>query len=182
MEYYFSQILIGFKEIGRAFTSDFSIWWILAPIFILWFAMEIYFSEYRRERIGFSSALANSFSLLWISLVSLRIFFLLSDPISSVVVNENFWLIVLFIFYALFVIYVSFTHSLSASAVDILASPSRIYYISVISVLLGEGALDINGFIVFDLFLSFMVIYLFFAFMRRFLGVRGEVEAILNKN
>jgi hypothetical protein len=64
----------GFYDIGLALTSDLGVWWLLIPIFLLWIAMEVYFGEYKQERMGFSSTLANGVTLFWISLTSFRIF------------------------------------------------------------------------------------------------------------
>ena len=34
-------LIIALEEIKGAFTSELSVWWILAPIFLLWFAVNI---------------------------------------------------------------------------------------------------------------------------------------------
>lgn len=47
-------ILIGFIEVKTALTADLGVWWVLAPLVALWILMEIYFGEYKQERLGFS--------------------------------------------------------------------------------------------------------------------------------
>ena len=59
-----------------------------------------------------------------------------------------------------------------------IASPSVVYFFSIVAVLLSEGNLQISRFVVLDLILLLAIIYLIFAFAKQFLGVRGEIEVI----
>ena len=43
-----NEVLEGFKLIGLAFVKEPSVWWFLAPVFLLWIGMEIYFGQYKK--------------------------------------------------------------------------------------------------------------------------------------
>ena len=47
-----TNILSGFKEIFSAPLRDISILWLLIPIILFWFVLEIYFGKYKGEKLG----------------------------------------------------------------------------------------------------------------------------------
>lgn len=166
----------SFPQIFGAFTKDISIWWLLAPLIILWLVMELYFAEYKHERLGFSSILANGTSLLWVVIVSLRIFFLLNGDFHRA---PEFWAIAFFGVYAIFLIYISFTHFISEKVVDYFADPSVVYFFSVVALLWGHEVLDFNLYIVADLLVLMVFVNLFFFVLKHFFfGIRGDVELV----
>ncbi len=68
-------ILNGFKEIFSSPFKDLSIWWLLAPIILFWIILEIYFSRYKTEKLGWNSTLGYGLNMFWIGIISLRTLF-----------------------------------------------------------------------------------------------------------
>lgn len=171
----YSILLEGFEQIGTAFVRDFGVWWFLTPIFILWIVMEIYLGEYKRERWGFSSSLANSVSFTWVNIAALRVIFLEEGLIGE----ARLWLAVMFLIYGVFLIYISFKHIFSERITAAIAGPTPVYFLSVLSVLWGQGILEISFSVIIDLAILYIVILGVWKVIKaKYLGIRGEVEAI----
>jgi hypothetical protein len=175
-------ITIGFSALLYAVTSDLGVWWILAPIILLWIIMEFYFGEYKQEQLGFSSTLANGVSLFWISLTSFRVFLFIESEYLNVEAYKDprVFLLGFFVLYALLIMYVSFTHRMGPHALQLLAGPSVTYFFSMLSVLWGQRLLEVSVPVVSALVVSFVVINIVFFLIRHMLGFRGEVEHIRN--
>jgi len=171
-----NQIINGFQLIARSLVKEPSIWWFLAPVFILWIVMEIYFGQYKKEKLGWNSILANGISFTWINIASFRVLFL-ED---SLAVNFNLRIVILslFFFYGLFIIYIAFTHKLPQKIGSWIAGPTTIYFLSTVSVLWGQRVLEINKWILIDFIILYFVISFIFWLIKKRLGILGEVEAI----
>jgi hypothetical protein len=170
------QILNGFKLIGAAFFKEPSIWWFLIPVFLLWIGMEVYFGQYKKERLGWNSILANGISFSWINIAGFRVLFM--EDLEAISFSPRFILLLLFFLYGMFIIYIAFFHRLSPKMAANLAAPTPIYFLSVVSILWGQGILIINYWIFLDLLIAYIVISLLFWLIRHNLGILGEVEAI----
>ena len=70
-----TNILAGFGEIFSSPFKDHSIFWILIPIIVFWFVLEIYFGSYKKEKLGWNTALGYGLSMFWIVVISLRTLF-----------------------------------------------------------------------------------------------------------
>lgn len=171
-----NQIIEGFQLIGQSLTRDPSIWWFLAPVFILWIVMEVYFGQYKKERLGWNSILANGISFSWINIASFRVLFLENSVATDFTLRVT--ILALFFIYGISIIFVAFTHKLPRRTGSWLAGPTTIYFLSTISVLWGQGVLEINKWILIDFIILYFVIYLIFWLIKRRLGILGEVEAI----
>jgi len=149
----------AFRDIGNALTTDLGVWWFLAPIFVLWIATEVYFGEHKREKWGFSSSLATAISFTWINIVSLRFIFLeLNIQTLADVGNERFFIAVGFLVYGLFLIYLSFRHTFSEKVLAWIAGPTPIYFLSFVSVIWGQGLLQVSPYVAGDFLLMYVVI------------------------
>lgn len=167
-------LVAALESIGKAFISDLGVWWFLAPIFILWIMMEVYLGEYKKEKWGFSSSLANSISFTWINIVALRFIFL-----ENGLVNEGRLVVaILFLFYGLVLIFVAFRHVFSERVTATISGPTPVYFLSVLSVLWGQRLLDITFPIVVDLVIIYIIIWVAWRLIKSRLGILGEVEAI----
>lgn len=171
-----TEIIEAFKLIGAAFVKEPSVWWFLAPVFLLWIGMEIYFGQYKRERLGWNSILANGISFSWINIASFRVLFM--EDFGVVNWGIRFVILILFLVYGIFIIYNAFFHRLSPKTAAGIASPTPIYFLSVVSIFWGQGILAINQWVFLDLIIAYIIISLFFRLIRRRLGILGEVEAI----
>ena len=155
-----NEFISALQLIGDAFTMDLGVWWFLAPIFILWIATEVYFGEHKREKWGFSSSLTNAISFTWINIVSLRFIFLeLNISTLSEVGNERFFIAVGFLLYGFFLIYLAFTHKFSERVLSWIAGSTPIYFLSIVSVLWGQGLLDVSPYVVADLLVIYAIVW-----------------------
>lgn len=170
------QIIDGFKLISESLFKDPSIWWFLTPVFILWIVMEVYLGQYKKEKMGWNSILANGISFSWINIASFQVLFLQN----SGAVNFGLRTVILAIFflYGVFIIYIAFTHKIPQRTGSWLAGPTTIYFLSVISILWGQGVLEINKIVLIDFIILYLIIYLGFWLIKKRLGILGEVEAI----
>jgi len=171
------ELIIGFNLIAKSFISQPSIWWFLAPIFILWIIMEIYFGQYKKERIGWNSILANGVSFSWINIASFRVLFLektygVNDFTIRIIILSLFFL------YGITIIYIAFSHKLPEKLGYFIAGPTTIYFLSMVSVLWGQGVLEISKWILIDFIVIYFIIHLIFWLIKKQLGMLGEVEAI----
>ncbi|MBW2984292.1 hypothetical protein KY361_04205 [Candidatus Woesearchaeota archaeon] len=159
------EIIKALNEIGYSFVKDSSLWWYLAPVILLWIALEIYFGKYKKEQLGWNTSLGNAVTLTWISVESMRFLFE-TQP-------GNFWfrfgIIMAIMFYALLIIYFSFSHKISAKATYTLASPNAIYFLCMVTILWGHGALKLTEWVLLDLVILYIILLILFGFIRMIL-------------
>lgn len=167
-------LITGFQQIGQAFIADLGVWWFLAPIFVLWIVMEIYLGEYKKEKWSFSSSFASSISFTWINIVSLRFIFLEN----GIVQDARMWVAILFLMYGFVLIFMTFRHVFSERVTSAIAGPTPVYFLSVVSVLWGQGLLEISPEVIINLVAIYAVIWLVWKLIKSKLGILGEVEAI----
>jgi len=162
----------AFKEIIASPFKDFSIWWYLGPILILWGVLEVYFGKYKKEKLGWNTALGNGITLTWINIESMR--FLFSEH------PEPFWLrffiLLLIMFYGFFIMYISFTHKFSSKATYAFAAPTPIYYLAAVTNLWGHGVLNLSFWVFVDLILIFPVILAILAIFKKLLPEAKKSE------
>ena len=162
----------AFKVIVASPFTDFSVWWYLGPILILWFLLEIYFGKYKKEKLGWNTALGNGVSLTWINIEAMRYLFSLQ--------LGDFWLrflvLAIVMIYGFFVIYISFTHKFKPAVTYSLAAPTPIYFLSVVVTLWGHGNLTLSLWVLVDLILLFILALLFFIVVKKLLPGKEEGE------
>ncbi len=91
----------------------------------------------------------------------------------------RFYILIVFLLYALFLIYNAFFHKLEIERLGVLASPNVIYPLSIAVIFFGQGYLIVTFSTIFDILLVFSVFWLIFFFLKKkFLGIGGDVEAI----
>ncbi|NQV09431.1 hypothetical protein HQ529_06275 [Candidatus Woesearchaeota archaeon] len=173
----FAVIGIGMWEALKAILAspfkDWSIWWLLAPVFILWIFMELYFGKFKKEKLGWNTSLANGISLSWIGVESMR--FLFSNK------PDPFWLrfivISLIILYGLVIFFLAFNHKVPGKIEYLLASPTPVYYLSAVTVLWGFGVLILTWWVLLDLILLFGVFLGLFTLLKKAMPeAEGESE------
>lgn len=156
-------MLDALYQIGHSFVVDVSLWWYLTPIILLWVMLEIYFGKYKQEKLGWNTSLGNAVTLTWISVESMRYLF-------SVQPN-NFWfrfgVIILIMLYAVLIIYLSFSHKISARATYTLASPTPIYFLCTVTILWGHGTLELTKWVVLDLVALYFIIVILFVIIKK---------------
>jgi len=170
------QLIEGFKLIGQSLITDVNVWWFLAPVFILWIVMEVYLGQYKKEKLGWNSILANGISFSWINIASFRVLFLENSEAVDFTVRTI--MLAVFFAYGLFIVYIAFRHKIPQKIGSWLAGPTTIYFLSTVSVLWGQGVLEITKWILIDFIILYLIIHFIFWIIKKQLGILGEVEAI----
>jgi len=101
-------------------------WWIITPLIIITIGMAFYFGKYIRERLGWNTALGNSFVLFFVGIDLLRKIFHYTVP-------GAFWnyfhnpllagIILIIMFEGLLLSYSAFQHALPEKIMFFLTSP-----------------------------------------------------------
>jgi len=161
IEGFVGDILKGFVEIFKPMFVDPTLFWYLGPILFFWFILEIYFSKYKTEELGWNTALGNGLSVFWVLIISMK--FLFDNQ------RENFeWIkfiaLLIIMLYAVFIIINSFSHKLREKVSFLLASPTTTYYLSGVAILWTYGKLKITLWVLIDLiiFCGFVLLISFF--------------------
>jgi hypothetical protein len=158
-----TELLKGFAQIFSAPFKSLDVFWIILPLLIVWIVLEIYFAKYKKEELGWNTALANGITLGWITLEGLRHLFS-TFP-------DDFWLRltanIIILLYAVLIIYFSFTHKISSKWDFLLGSPTVVYFIGIFSVLWGYGLLSVTRYVLIDIAVLFAVIVLIVFVVRK---------------
>ena len=148
-------LLSGFSEIFSAPLKDTSIWWLLAPIILFWVVIEIYFGRYKKENLGWNTALGNGLSMFWIVIISFKVLFDESLGLFSI---DKLLFVVFIGIYAILIIFISFTHKIKENVFFLIASPTAVYYLSAIAILWIYNLLTINIWVAADLIILYLII------------------------
>ena len=146
------EILAGFWTIIKSPSNDWSVLWLLTPIILFWIVLEVYFDNHKKEALGWNTALGNGLSLFWVAISCVR--FIFSQKFDIETFWRTFWIFLIFA-YSIFIIWISFKHKLKEKIAFILASPTPIYYLSGVIVVLAYGVLELNWIILLDLFILY---------------------------
>ncbi len=166
-------IINGFANIRKSIFSDPSIFWFLTPIFLFWLILEIYFSKYKKEKLGWNTALGNGLSIFWLLIICLRHLF---ENRMENFSWGRFIALILILCYVVFIIFNSFTHKLKESISFLLAAPTLVYYLSAVTILWTFGGLEITFWVTIDLILIYIVILLIDLILRKL--IKGKEQSI----
>lgn len=159
------EMLQGFLTIFKAPSNDWSVLWLLMPIILFWMVLEIYFDRHKKEKLGWNTALGNGLSLFWVAISCVR--FIFAQEWTWGTFWRTFWIFVIFA-YSVFIIYMSFSHKIKEKLAYKLASPSPIYYLSIVIVFLSYGVLEFSWIILLDLFILYILIIIIEIIVRHF--------------
>lgn len=164
----------AFKVFGRAFIIEPSIWWVLAPIFVLWIALQIYFGAHEREALGWNTALANGISLSWVCIEAFRALFVsrLDD------LALRFIFVGIIFIYGIIVLAAAFIHVLPKGQIRRICGPTTVYFLAMLATLWGHNLLPIQGWLLLDLLLLYIVLRLFFLLVRKFIPESEPAQSL----
>jgi hypothetical protein len=157
-------ILGGFKEIFLSPLKDPSILWLLTPIILFWFVMEIYFGRYKTENLGWNSALGYGLSMFWIVVISFRTIFENNFELFSI---DKLLFVVAVAVYSIIIILISFTHRAKAKIFFLFTSPTLVYYLFGIALLVVNDLLNITFWVVIDLIIFYVIILIFETILKK---------------
>jgi hypothetical protein len=169
-----TNLLNGFGEIFSAPLKDLSILWLLTPVILFWLILEIYFGRYKKEALGWNTALGNGLNLFWIVVISLRSLSLKGSGLFSI---DKLIFVIFIAIYSAFIIFISFTHKIKEKTFFLLASPTIIYYLSGIAILWIHNLITISIWLIIDLIILYLVILVLEAILKKFIPTASaEVE------
>ena len=157
-------LLGGFKEIFSAPFRDLSILWFLTPIILFWFVMEIYFSRYKEEKLGWNSALGYGMSMFWIVIISFKTMFENNFELFSI---DKLLFVIFVAVYSILIIFISFTHKLQAKIFFLFTSPTAVYYLLGIALLWVNGLFNVSLWVIIDLIILYIMILIFELILRK---------------
>lgn len=158
------ELLAEMKNIFIGVSKQPSLLWQIAPLIVLWVLLEIYFGRYNKEKLGWNTALGNGISMVWIVLSALQ--FTFSNQQSLRVTWPLFVSLFLIAGYALLIVVVSFKHSLKSKWVYLIASPSPVYYFSIISLMIAHQVILLHFVSIVAIFVIFIFLMLVFFVLR----------------
>ena len=173
MENIAQNLISGFNEILSAFTKDPSIWWLIAPVVLFWVIIEIYFGRYKNERLGWNTALGNGLSMFWIVVISLKALF---DKNLGLYSNDKLFFIIFIAVYSFFIILISFTHRIKESLFFLIASPTIVYFLSLVAILWINNLLLIDLWITIDLVILYILVLIAEFLLRKIVPAASEEE------
>lgn len=165
----------SFVDIIKPAFVDPSILWFLGPVFLFWFIFEVYFSRYKKEELGWNTALGNGLSVFWIIIVSIK--YLFENHL------ENFeWIkfiaLLTIMIYAIFIIINSFSHKIREKVSFLLASPTITYYLSGVAILWTYGKLEITRWVLIDLIIFYGIVLLVELILKKL--IKGKESGLDN--
>ncbi len=179
INYIYANILAGFQHIFTAPSRDLSILWLLTPIILFWVLLEIYFGRFKKERLGWNSAMGNGLSIFWIVVISLRIIF--ADKPGFFTIGKLIFMIIIGI-YAISIIYISFNHKIRKKIPFIIASPTVVYYLSAVAILWINNLIEMDRWVIIDLVILYILILLFEAILKKLIPeAASEPEIALDQ-
>ena len=126
-----------FKILSTPFTNPELLWQIIPIVFML-IVMETYFGMYKHEKLGWNTALGNGISLFWIIISSMQYMFSNKEYFAW----DKFAVILFLVVYALFIVYISFSHKISAKKTYIFSSPVVIYFSGYLAFIYAYGKIS----------------------------------------
>jgi len=118
----YAQLLLLFK--APLFETD--MWWIISPLIVTFLVMTIYFGMYRREELGWNSALSNIIVLLFVSIDLLRRIYNYTAPgsMDNYITHQILTgIIFVILLEAMLLFYFAFTHRVPKRFMFFIASP-----------------------------------------------------------
>jgi hypothetical protein len=164
----------AFLDIIKPMFVDPSLFWYLGPVLLFWLILEVYFSRYKSEELGWNTALGNGLSVFWIITICMKYLF---DNKMENFEWAKFIALIIMLLYAVFIIINSFSHRLREHLSFLLASPTATYYLSGVAVLWTYGKLQLTGWVLIDLVLFYGFVILVELILKRI--IKGK-ESDLN--
>ncbi len=131
---------------------------------MFWFVLEVYFGIYKREKLGWNTALGNGLNLFWIVVISLKALFTKGMDLFSI---DKLIVVIFIAVYSAFIISISFTHKLKEKIFFLFASPTTVYYLSGIAILWIHGLISISFWVIIDLIIFYMIIMVLEIILRK---------------
>lgn len=170
-----TELLSEMRNIFVGVSKQPSLLWQIAPLLLLWILLEIYFGRYHKEKLGWNTALGNGISMIWIVLSALQ--FTFSNQESLRVTWPLFVSLFLLGGYALLIITVSFKHSLKSKWAYLIASPSPVYYFSIISLMIAHQVIKLSLISIIAILVIFVFSTILFFILRLLIPDKEDLDS-----
>ncbi|MCF7799014.1 hypothetical protein K9M74_03855 [Candidatus Woesearchaeota archaeon] len=167
-----SGVLPALGEIVKAPLGKPSLLWQLAPIFCIWILVEFYFAMHKKERLGWNTALSNGISLFWIVISAMQHIFSEKEAFTWL----KFALIFFIASYAMFIIFISFKHTFKSNVTFMFASPTPLFYFSVMVLYFAHDLIPLNLETILGMFLLFIILLIFVVILKKILPEMKEED------
>ncbi|PIN74716.1 hypothetical protein COV18_05850 [Candidatus Woesearchaeota archaeon CG10_big_fil_rev_8_21_14_0_10_37_12] len=160
------------------------LWWVAAPLLFTLLVMSFYFGLYKKEELGWNTALGNTIVLLFVGIDLLRTLYHYTRPASF----ENFlffWetllLVCIILIEALLLFYFAFTHALPKHIMFFLASPLPVNVQAYVIACVVYLQLNSTWFLLFAaivLFLGWLIFLTLAQLVERWLVMYWQVKSV----
>jgi len=155
--------------------------WIITPMIITLVMMELYFGRYKKEELGWNSAVANSLVLVFVSVDLLRrvygddgfLDFLTTDLFSSVDVPIKTVIAIAILFYGVLLLFFNFFHIFPKKFAFFISSSLPVNFIAYMAIVLIYAELPIFE---QDGYLTLIASFIFFMLLAFFFTVIQMIE------
>ena len=169
-----SDVLYALKDLVLAIFREPALLWQLAPVLLLWIILIFYFATHKEEKLGWNTSLANGISLFWVVVSAMQHIFANGREFFTWIKFGIFAFITL---YALFIVYVTFSHKFSAKATYLLASHNVVYYFSLVSLLYAYDVIYLNTAMIIAIVVLFLFILLLELILKKLLPELKEGDS-----
>jgi hypothetical protein len=170
-----TELITEMKNIFIGVSTKPFLLWQIAPLIILWIILEVYFGRYHKEKLGWNTALGNGISMMWIVLSALQ--FAFSNQEKFKVSWSLFVSLFLIGGYSIFIIAISFKHSFKSKWVYLFASPTPVYYFSIISLMIAHQVIILSLISIAAIGFMFLFMMIIFYIMRLLIpDAKKEIE------
>lgn len=146
--------------------------WILIPLLSTLFLMELYFGRYKKEQLGWNSAVSNSIVLFFVSFNLLGVLYqnnmliFLTKPadIETAIAKSFIALIILFESFILMIL--NFFHLLKGKLAFEISSPLILNYIGVMSIIIIYSEIVLNWITLAAIIFIFFLFVIFFSALK----------------
>lgn len=152
--------------------------WIITPMIITIVMMELYFGRYRKEELGWNSAVANSLVLMFVSIDLLRriygddgfMSFLTSELFSSIDIPVKTFIALLLLFYGFLLLFFNFFHIFPKKVAFFISSSLPVNFLAYMAIVVIYSNLPIiesDGYLTLIASMIFLfVLFLFFTILQ----------------
>ena len=153
---FFIELTNRFFELAMGPINNKEMLWVLIPLLINLFFIEIYSARYKSEKIGWVGAFGNSIILLFVAMDLLRHLYNRGDLVISLQISLIFALF----FIAVLMAILDFFHSLPKELAYVISSESTVHFLAAILILIIYTNSPIDIYTILSIFILILIYYM----------------------
>lgn len=165
---FLNNIWIRTLEIATEPLKVKSMLWILIPLLSTLFMMELYFGRYKKEQLGWNSAVSNSIVLFFVSfnllgwLYQNNMLIFITKPTNIEIATAKSFIAIIILFESFLLMVLNFFHAFRGKFAFELSSPLIMNYIGVISIIIIYSNIPLDYVTLISVIFIFILFALFF--------------------